>query len=93
MRAEPHPDPPSGAAGGNGSAPAPEERPIFDPASRSVLPFRVLRRDALAPGHRVDGPAIITEDETATVVASQFDALILAGGEIELTSRSRRPRV
>ena len=93
VRADPHPEPPSDAAGGaNGSATAPQERPIFDPASRSVLPFRVHRRDSLAPGHRVDGPAVITEDETATVVASQFDALILAGGEIELTSRPRRPR-
>ena len=93
VRAEPHPEPPSGTAGGgDGSAPAPEERPIFDPASQSVLPFRVLRRDSLAPGHRVDGPAIITENETATVVASRFDARILAGGAIELRSRSGRPQ-
>ena len=83
---------PRDAGGGDGSAPAPEERPIFDPASQSVLPFRVLRRDSLAPGHRVDGPAIVTEDETATVVASRFDARTLAGGAIELRSRSGRPQ-
>ncbi len=93
VRADPHPELPAGASGaGESPEPAPEERSIFDPASRSALSFRIHRRDSLSPGHRVDGPAVITEDETATVVASQFDALILAGGEIELTSRSRRPR-
>ena len=93
MRAEPHPDLPAGASGdGEGREPAAEERSIFDPASRAVLAFRVYHRDSLAPGQQVSGPAVITEDETATVVASQFDARILAGGEIELTSRpSRQP--
>ena len=91
MRADPHPDLPAGASGdGEGREPAPEERSIFDPASRAVLAFRVYHRDSLAPGQQVSGPAVISEDETATVVASQFDARILAGGEIELTSRSRR---
>ena len=94
VRAEPHPDLPAGASGtsgdGEGREPVVEQRPIFDPTSRTVLPFRVYHRDCLAPGQCVSGPAIITEDETTTVVASRFDARILAGGEIELTSRSRR---
>ena len=67
-----------------------EQRPIFDPTSRAVLAFQVYHRDCLAPGQCVSGPAVISEDETATVVASRFDARILAGGEIELTSRSSR---
>ena len=91
VRAEPHPDLPAALSGdGEGREPAPEERPIFDPASRAVLAHRVYHRDRLSPGHRVRGPAVIMEDETTTVVASQFDARILAGGEIELTSRPRR---
>ena len=60
------------------------------PASRAVLAHRVYHRDSLAPGQQVSGPAVITENETTTVVASQFDARILDGGEIELTSRPRR---
>ena len=92
VRAEPHPDLPAGVSGTGGSRePAPEERPIFDPASRSVLEFRVCRRDSMEPGQCVSGPAVIAEDETATVVAPRFDARILPGGEIELTARSRRP--
>ena len=91
VRADPHPDLAAGVSGaGESRESAPEERPIFDPASRSVLEFRVCRRDSLAPGQRVNGPAVIAEDETATVVAPRFDARILPGGEIELTSRSRR---
>ena len=91
VRAEPHPDLPAALSGdGEGREPESEERPIFDPASRAVLAHRVYHRDRLSPGHRVRGPAVITENETTTVVASQFDARILDGGEIELTSRPRR---
>ena len=91
VQAEPHPDLPAVLSGdGEGREPASEERPIFDPASRAVLAHRVYHRDRLSPGHRVRGPAVITENETTTVVASQFDARILDGGEIELTLRPRR---
>ena len=92
VRTAPHPDlRPDVCGNGRGEEPAPGERSIIDPSSREALAFRVHHRDALSPGDRVDGPAVVSEDETTTVVASQFVARILPGGEIELTSRSWRP--
>ena len=89
VQAEPHPDLPLERRNGVSDAEdRPETRLVFDPTAQSALTFRVHRRAALEPGSRVAGPAIIAEEATTTVVASQFDAAILAGGEIELTRRS-----
>ena len=41
-------------------------------------------REDLAPGSRIAGPAIIAEDQTATVVSTVFDARIDRFGHIVL---------
>ena len=41
-------------------------------------------REDLAPGSRIDGPAIIAEAQTATVVSAVFDARIDRFGHIVL---------
>ncbi len=43
------------------------------------------RRDLLA-GHRIDGPAIVAQDDTTTCVLPGFHALVDAFGNLELTS-------
>ena len=45
---------------------------------------RVYRREEMAPGRRISGPAAIVEDETATLVTSSFDAIIAPDGAIIL---------
>ena len=85
---EPHADlEPELAASGplNGAS---TERQVFDPGALSVMGYTIHARDALGPGASVEGPAVITEEETSTVVDSRFRARILPGGEIELERRA-----
>ena len=76
------------ASGGTVSAldpPAPAaNRRLFDPASGNAVDAAIYRRADLQPGQSFEGPAILTEDETSTVVPPNFRALLNALGEIEL---------
>ena len=47
----------------------------------------VHERSRLRPGDRVEGPAIIVERETATIVASPFDATVLNDGCLRVARR------
>ena len=77
--------PQSGATVSESAAPMGEEtRSMFDPASGITVEAKLLRRDTLSPGHCLDGPAILTEDETSTVVPPNYRVMINALGEIEL---------
>ena len=51
-------------------------RKVFDPAAGRALDTAIFARDALSPGERIPGPAVIAEAETSTVVTSLFDAVI-----------------
>ena len=42
-------------------------RPAYDPAARGLVPFAVYEREALRPGDRLAGPALIRERESTTV--------------------------
>jgi N-methylhydantoinase A len=61
-------------------------RSLFDPAGETVE-ASVHRRGDLRPGARIPGPAIITEDETSTVVGPSFEAVVNGFGYIELRRR------
>ena len=77
--------PQSGATVSESAAPMGDEtRAMFDPASGTTVEAKLLRRDTLSPGHCLDGPAILTEDETSTVVPPNYRVMINALGEIEL---------
>jgi N-methylhydantoinase A len=75
------------------SAPAPSHaeparhRAVFDADSADFVEVAIYDRAALAPGAVIEGPAVIVEDETSTVVSRHFDARIDAFGYIELTRR------
>jgi N-methylhydantoinase A len=68
---------------------------IPDPVGQRVLvdtmgeriEATLYRRGDLRPGARVGGPAIITEDETSTVVSAAFEAVVNGFGYIELRRR------
>jgi len=69
------------------SAPPPPvaSQSLFDPALARRIDVPVYRREQLVPGVRIPGPALITEDQTTTVVTSSFFAAIDARGSILLT--------
>ncbi|MEM8758727.1 MAG: hydantoinase/oxoprolinase family protein [Pseudomonadota bacterium] len=48
----------------------------------------LVRRDALAPGDALDGPALIVEPQTTTFVAADFSAAVDAAGHLILTRRA-----
>jgi N-methylhydantoinase A len=62
-------------------------RPLFDAAGQGFVDAGVYERTALLAGDRVEGPAIIVERETATVVASAFDATVLRDGCLRVARR------
>ena len=70
------------------AARAPVSRQVLDPAFESPVACEVHEREALACGFSLSGPAILTEDETSTVVDTRFDAAILPGGDVELTQKA-----
>lgn len=62
-------------------------RRLFDVAQRTFVDAPVYQRDSLPPGTSVEGPAVIVEDETATVITSRFRARIDSLGYIVCTAR------
>ena len=51
-------------------------RRVLDPATAMVEDAAVFERAALTPGAHLDGPALIVEDETTTVVPRGWTAHI-----------------
>ena len=71
------------------AAPAPSsEREVLDPASGRHERTAIHERTALKPGMSFDGPALIVEDGTTTVVPQGFSARINAVGQIVLEDRT-----
>jgi N-methylhydantoinase A len=62
-------------------------RPVFDPGRGETLSFGVVRREALAPGDWLHGPALVVEDQTTTVVPPGFDLSVDAYGYLVLDRR------
>jgi N-methylhydantoinase A len=62
-------------------------RQIFDPASGAFMDTPIYLRADLVPGARIQGPAVIAEDDTSTVISPAFEAKIDRFGYIELTRR------
>ncbi|WP_394179419.1 hydantoinase/oxoprolinase family protein [Yoonia maritima] len=60
-------------------------RDLFDPALGKVAKAAVVLRDNLVPGAVVQGPALITEDETTIVVPTSRSAIARPDGTIDIT--------
>lgn len=69
---------------GSDAAATPATRLVFDPSAGELLETVIIERDAIKPGQRVIGPAVVVERETSTVVTSPFDAVIQSDGSILL---------
>lgn len=63
-------------------------RDVHHAATATTARWPVYARAALRPGHRIDGPAVIAEDETTTLVTAGFAAGVNALGCIVLTRRT-----
>jgi N-methylhydantoinase A len=86
----------AGRSGSSGPCPrseAPETasaiatQPLFDPVTGAFADAPVYLRSELAAGARIPGPALITEDQTTTVVAAGWKAAIDAHGSIVLSRK------
>ncbi len=62
-------------------------RILFDAGLSKVVNASVIHRNSLKPGQTVQGPAIITEDETTIIVPSSRNAVAQADGTIDLTRK------
>ncbi len=72
-----------------GAKPAPVgSRKLFDPMQRDYGDVPVYARASLKPGNTIQGPAVIAEDETTTIITSGFIAALDSSGAIRLTSKS-----
>jgi N-methylhydantoinase A len=71
-----------------GSATASGERKLFNTRTADYEVVPVYARETLSLGVRIAGPAIISESQTTTVVAREFDARIDARGYIILERKS-----
>ena len=72
------------AAGREGAAKPVAQRPVFDPGSGQSLDTAIYLRDGLRPGDRLDGPALIVEAQTTTVVPPSFQAEVNGAGQLVL---------
>src|SRR5207237_125215 len=57
-------------------------RKFFDGRAGEVIEIPLYRREDMAPGATIAGPAVIAEDETSTFVSTSFDAHIDGAGSI-----------
>ena len=69
---------------GRRRVPVTHTRAVFDPATGSVQTYAIAEREALAAGDRLNGPAVIVERETSTVITTSFDAVLQDDGAILL---------
>jgi N-methylhydantoinase A len=82
-----------GAPAAESYSPAPASlRPVFDPETGEFIEVAIHERGNLKPGALIPGPAVITEDETSTVVSRTFDARLDTFGYIELVRRGADAR-
>ena len=64
-----------------------EQRRIYDAREQCFVDAAVYQRDDLRTGDRVDGPAVIIERETSTVVTSRYRAQRQVDGCLLLTKK------
>ena len=66
-----------------------ESRRIFDAREQRFVDAQVYQRDELQSGDRIDGPAVIIERETSTVVTSRYRAIRQADGCLLLKQKGK----
>jgi N-methylhydantoinase A len=62
-------------------------RRVFDNSEGKWLNYGVYDRLEIVPGHTFSGPALVMEDQTTTVVSTDFDCSVNAAGHLLLSRR------
>ena len=70
-------------------ATATRNRPVFDAAEREVLHAREIPRADLTPGATLDGPTVITEDETSTIVTAAYRVTMQHNGALMIERKEQ----
>ena len=81
------PSPSVETVAGDTPAPVSGNRQLFDPAKGSGTCATVVARENLSPGHAVDGPAVVTEAETTTVIPASRRVIALPDGCLDMRIR------
>ncbi len=68
-----------------------ETRSFYDAALRAQVTATEVSRAAMGPGLVVDGPAVIVEAETSTIVTSAFRAVGQSDGSLLLVRKEPAP--
>ena len=66
-------------------------RRFYDAALRQTVEAGEIDRADLTPGLAVEGPAIVVEHDTSTIVTSAFRALGQGDGALRLIRKEARP--
>ncbi len=65
-----------------------ETRNVYDASAGAMVKHRIVQRANLHPADTFNGPAIIAEEETSTVVPTGFSVIVDAGGALVLTRQN-----
>lgn len=87
------PTAPVSSATTNGQVVQPGKRSIFNPQTEAFETYDVYERRDLSVGAAVDGPALVVEDETTTVVTSTFSARVDLYGHLILERRQQNGKL
>ena len=60
---------------------------VWDFATGTAINCQIFSRNALFPGTRISGPAIISETQTTTVIPTNFKAIIDGKGSIVIEAK------
>ena len=63
-------------------------RSVYEPALGRHADFALYRRDSLRPGDEFEGPALVEEDQTTSVIPASFRAHIDGAGNIVMETRN-----
>jgi N-methylhydantoinase A len=73
-----------------GAAKVSGKRALFDPALAKVTDAQVVLRDNMKAGQTVQGPAVVTEDETTIIVPTSRQVTAQPDGTIDMTTTGDR---
>ncbi|SLN52319.1 hydantoinase/oxoprolinase family protein [Roseisalinus antarcticus] len=73
------------------AAPALRTRQFLDAAERRIVDAPEVLRSELTPGRMVEGPAIVVEFETCTIVTSGYRVIGQGDGSLRLIRKEARP--
>lgn len=74
-------------ASDTGAATVAGQRALFDPALATVNDAQVVLRNDMKTGQTVQGPAVVTEDETTIIVPSSRQVTAQPDGTIDMTTK------